>query len=261
MFVRFSVYLNRKTGTAENSAPFPDDSELLPELDKLGCNVRPRLLPSGEFATLYTTELVEKGTVATVGTILHHRDLAVRNGRHLEHSKTEKELEKYGIYYGVQSSFEAMVFVSRVSGDCLNFTVFQKNVSRLHECMKRFLHSVLELSFVDEKRTIGSPVFIFSSGAGLEVGSGKVVQRSLRSLTALHKIEVSILLLSAIGLFVFLVISNIPNTESQGAGSALISTSEEIMKGFLGAFLGALVTLIAQYMTMDRTFVAYHKGL
>ncbi|MGR3804861.1 hypothetical protein [Marinibacterium profundimaris] len=260
MYIRLPVLLKGSNSIPFTSA-FHDDSHIIESLDSLGCRVPARLGPDGSRLSEYTTEKVQPGKTVKTGTILHLRDLAAKNAEKVFDSRSLKEINKYGIYFGTLPTYEANFYVARTSDESLTIFISQRDVAKLHACSQHLIQRLLELPICDITRTLQQRADIYSSSEKSIVGTGKVKKRSLATLYLQSKIDFKVFGSSVVLLLLFGILSHIPNNTSSQLLNSIFGWSTEIWKACLGATIGSGLAIMGNFLTMEKSFFDFDPGI
>lgn len=193
---------------------FPSDEDIQRQLNGLGFELQYKSSPANEVETaVKITDLPDhKNTSVDIGSTWHHRDRAYGNLSKLGQSKLTKEIEKYAIYYGATSKFEASVSATRVNRGELCIIVVQRKLEQCARCTEHVLDFLRsnkgEIFDLGDKKN-NATVKLYSTASGDNIASGNLVSRTfgqyLRSSSTETTVAVALLVLAlltfALGFF------------------------------------------------------------
>lgn len=250
MYIRLPIIIEK--ADPHNLDPkFHTDEYLVSSLTSLGWELLGRLNEDSRRETEYITECVKPGTKTQAGSLLHHRDLATKNGKKLFNESVIKEIQNYGIYFGAMSEQRASFFVCRTTNNCITVIVFHRDVTVLHKATVVFCQRIMELPFVDKSETEKQVSDIYSSESYAKVGSGKISQKTFRSAVSNHKVDATVIVLSFLLLLLFGTLSQLPDEIWNENFLFFKQWSSEIWKASLGAMMGSLLSFGLKWYFMD----------
>lgn len=256
MIISVPLYLRDKHSFHTVDEDFASNDRIIKAFDSIGIRPSPRIDQDGKSATVYTMQAIEVGRSVAVGSVLHHRDLMMRNGRVLKSERHIAEFERYGIYFGTIPSRKAMVFASRVSDAEVSIVIYQKDISVLHKCTEAFFDDVLKLSIFPDRANLQNHVHVSSSSAGAEIANGILMTKSLSGLMFYKRKETVALVFSLVLLAVSASLSLMPVQENELLGM-VVEGAKEIWRIALGSVLSILLLFVVYYSTQRRHFLVF----
>jgi hypothetical protein len=129
VFARIAVSLKKDAAGA-----FPEDVVVRSMMKKLGFDIPFRTNPDG--TPIDTVRISSGGAEIEVkaGSNAHFRNIASRTLDAATPPATRSEIERFGIYTGASSKFQANIFISRANAGDVTIFLYQASLDQLIPC-------------------------------------------------------------------------------------------------------------------------------
>jgi hypothetical protein len=189
---------------ADEAGQYPSDNILQENLRRLGFEIQFKSDPvEGMPKQFIITDLPDhKGKIVETASTWHYRDRAYSNISKMGNASVTKEIERYAIYYGASSRFEASMAVTRVNQGEICIFVSQNKLDQCAGCteyvMNKLKNNNLSLFDFDDKNK-SAIVHLFSTTSGANIASGRLISRKFLGYLMNSPIE------TLIAIFLFLL--------------------------------------------------------
>jgi hypothetical protein len=257
MLLRVTFSLVSSSVTPGEKKKFPENEEIVDQLDTMGHSLPPKRARLRSSKLLYETVHFEPGSIVDFGSVPHFRDLAIKNCTGIPLQKFSKEIEKYCIYFGSVPESEALFFVNRVSQGSISILILQKEIASLNKSAQKLVDQIVPMKCIaTDGRSAG--VTVYSTKEGDEVAEGSVERRNLTGFLMRNKVQfVGAMIMS------FLAVMLTAALLVHEAGLVLLpsfifSIAKTLSAAAIGGSLSMIVSLFAIYSMTNRETIRWN---
>ena len=259
MFATVTLEITGSASESLDNGNFPQDTVIIDAMRSCGIELSPRHNGLEGPETSYSLVCIEpKGSVVPARSIYHYRDLSHRNLVSDAPLPIKKEMELYGVFFGVVSSERTQIHVSRPQAGSITIHLYNRDAAKCAKSLGILLEKLYKRKIFSENSKSSREVEVFTASSGVKALSGKYKKHSIADTFNRSTIEIFVLIFCLfLGSAAFLLDTFIPATSLAAGYSdplpmALRKLVEATWPAMAISVATLLVTVLAIHFSASR---------